>query len=120
MNCFLSVISIIVFIGFSGESLAQTDRDTAVARSVRVMQSKLGLTDDQVGAILLLDRRHNRQLDSLRQNKIMVIDERRRALVVIQNRYEHQLKVILNKEQWKNFKAIESDNRQEVLNRMKD
>jgi hypothetical protein len=84
------------------------------------MQSKLNLSDDQKGAVLLSIKNRNEQLDSLQQNNSLKIDERGKELVKIQNRYDRQLKGIFDKSQWKEYKEIESSNRESVLNRMKD
>lgn len=68
----------------------------------------------------MLRKNQNKQLDSLQQNNPQSIDERGKELVKVQNQYERQLKGIFNKGQWKEYKEIESTNRESVLNKMKD
>jgi hypothetical protein len=119
MKVFLSLISIIISIGFCCHCFGQTNRDSAAARSIIIIQSKLGLSDNQVRAISLLMQKQNEQLDGLQQNRSLKIDERGKELVKIQNGYEQQLKGILNKGQWKEYKEIESANRESVLNSLK-
>jgi hypothetical protein len=119
MKVFLSLISIIISIGFCCHCFGQTNRDSAIARSISLMQIKLSLSDNQVRAILLSLQKQNEQLDSLEQNSSLKIDQRGKELVRIQNGYVQQLKAVFNKDQWKEYKEIESANRESFLNSMK-
>src|SRR4051794_36197315 len=119
MKVFVSIISIMICIGFCCHCYCQINRDSAVARSINVLQSKLGLSDNQAEAVVFLMKKQNEQLDSLQHTNTLKIDQRGKELVKMQNGYEQRLKGILNKGQWKEYKQIESANRESVLNSMK-
>ena len=105
---------------FCSQGYCQANNDTSLAATVRVLQRKLSLQDGQAKAVLSFVKKQRNQSDSLSSNKTLLLEDRGKELVKIQNQYEQQLKGILTKEQWNQYKEIEAVNREAFIKRMKD
>ena len=116
------ILSVMLITGsfFCSQGYCQANNDTSLAATVRVLQRKLSLQDGQAKAVLSFVKKQRNQSDSLSSNKTLLLEDRGKELVKIQNQYEQQLKGILTKEQWNQYKEIEAVNREAFIKRMKD
>lgn len=120
MKFVFSFIQITIILFYSQHAYCQVNSDSAIAWTVKLMQSQLQLSSGQTTSVLELIKKHRGSADSLGRNKVLNIEDRGKELEKMQTRFEKLLKDELSNNQWKQYKNIQAENRTDLLKRLKD
>ena len=117
---FLLISTAIIIVFTATRSFGRADRDSAIARSIRVMRYTLSLTDEEEMAIVQLKRVQYQLLDNLGQNKSLNVQERGRELMKLLLSYNQKMKNLLTQAQWKKYVEMEAAAKEAFRSSMKD
>jgi hypothetical protein len=121
MKLLFLLISTVIIVAFSStSSFGRADRDSAIARSVRVMRYTLSLTGEEEMAVVQLKRVQYQLLDNLGQNKSLNVQERGRELMKLLLSYNQKMKNLLTQAQWEKYVEMEAAAKEAFKNSVKD
>ena len=95
------------------------NKDTMMARSVRMMEHNLSLNQSQSSSVLDARKKQQKALDSLNAKKSLTPEQRGKELKQIQKDFKEQLKKTLTKEQFDLYKGEEKKRRDTLMERAK-
>lgn len=95
------------------------NKDTMMARSIRMMEHNLSLNKSQSSSVLDARKKQQKALDSLNAKKSLTPEQRGKELKQIQKDFKEQLKKTLSKEQFDLYKGEEKKRRDTLMERAK-
>lgn len=114
----IKIVLVIIF--FSGKVSGQTYRDSLVRSSVKILQKKINFSENTSRLLQVAVQKRTHRTDSLNRNYSLTVDDRKKELRNIWDKYREEVKSLLTVQQWLQYQQLETATRDSFLIRMKD